>query len=171
MITDAYNTLTVSTGTLASGSSVFSTDAIDLRLNQGPTNSGDIGEGTPLYVSLFIVTTFAGAAGATANIEVGFATDAAGTSFGAIWSGGATVFGSIPAATAVGAPGVNSQTGHYVSFTVQPLKAGGYNPYLLMRITGGGGANLTAGSVRAHIAFEPYDAKQIGIYASGYTVL
>ena len=171
MITDAYNTLTVSTGTLASGSSVYSTDAIDLRLNGTATTTGDIGEGTTLYVSLFITTTFAGSGGATANIEVGFATDAAGTSFGNVWSSGATAFGSIPAATAAGAPGVNSQTGHFVSFSVQPLKAGGFNPYLLLKITGGGGANLTAGTVRAHIALEPYDAKQIGLYASGYTVL
>jgi hypothetical protein len=166
MITDAYNTLTVSTGTLASGSSIFSSDAVDLRLSGTSSTAGDLGEGTTLYVSLFVTTSFAGAAGATAAISIGMATDAAGTGYSTIYATSATGFASLPASSST-----DLQAGHLETFAIKPLKSAAYGPYLLLRITGGGGANLTAGTIRAHISLEPYDAKQIGIYASGYTVL
>jgi hypothetical protein len=168
MITDAYNTLTYTvTNPLAPAGVQYSSDAIDLRLSSAATTAGDLAEGQPLFVTLVVTTTFAGSAGGTANIEVGFATDAAGSSFSSVYSTGATVYTAIPAA--VTSPS-NAQTSVLTSFALQPLRTGNFNPYLLVKCTGGT-ANITAGAVKCYITMEPYDGRQLGLLAGGFTVL
>lgn len=165
MITDAYNTVTATASALASGSSVFSSDAIDLRSSPTATNAGDIGEGTELYATLWVASTFTGG-GASGTIDIGFATDAAGTGFAAIASTGAVTVAS--GTLSVGLPGSSGTAihGYLLSVRIQPLRAGNYNPYLLVRITASGAA-LT-GAARLQLTLEPIDGRVF--YPSGFSV-
>lgn len=168
MITDAYNTVTVTAAALASGSSVFSTDAVDMRSDPKiASNAGDLGEGMPIYATLWVSSTFTGA-GASAAIEIGFATASDGTGFSAIASTGALTVAS--GALSVGLPGSSGTAihGYLLSVNIQPLRAGNYNPYLMARITASGGGSALNGAAKVMVTLEPIDGRVF--YPSGFTV-
>lgn len=171
MITDAYNTLTLSMAGVNNGAYGYAAtggvnDAIDLRLKAGSTSGGDIGEGKSLYITLVVTTNFAGA-GASADLQVGFSSDPttpAGT-WTSIFTTGATAITSLVAGKS-GSEG-SAIHGYVVSYRIQPLRGQNYGPYLMLRGLASA-ANITAGVVKAHITLEPLDGRQF--YDSGYVV-
>ena len=116
-----------------------------------------------------VTTQFTGAtAAATVDLQVGVATDASGTGFGSLSSTGATLVANLKPGQA-GSAGTDIH-GYVLSFSINPARLGSYNPYLLLRAVTGGGVNTTAGRAVAFISLEPFDGRQFGAFASGFTV-